>query len=140
MVGLVLVSHSRQIAQAAAEFAEKVSTKTDIPISIAGGVGDDRKEFGTDPTDIIDAINKVYSKEGVIILMDLGSAVISARMALELIDEDKAKNIVLCSAPLIEGAIGAAVQIAAGSNIQDIKEEALNSLIAKQSEIGDVEL
>jgi dihydroxyacetone kinase phosphotransfer subunit len=138
MVGLVIVSHSRMLAESIAQLAQKVSANTQIPIIAAGGVGDNRQEFGTDASDILDAIEKVYSEEGVIILADLGSGVISSRMAIELMDENKAKKVVLCSAPLVEGAIGAAVQIASGASIQDVKEEALNGLVAKQSEIGDI--
>ena len=140
MIGLVLVSHNRALSKAAAELARKVSTKASIPIQAAGGAGDNHQDLGTDASDILEAIEKVYSPEGVIILMDLGSAVISSKMALELMDEDKAKNVVLCSAALVEGAVGAAVQIAAGSTMDEVKEEALNALVGKQAEIGDVEL
>jgi dihydroxyacetone kinase phosphotransfer subunit len=140
MIGLVLVSHNRALSKAAAELARKVSAKVDIPIEAAGGVGENHQDLGTDASDILEAIEKVYCPDGVMVLMDLGSAVISSKMALELMDEDKAKKVVLCSAPLVEGAVGAAVQIAAGASMDEAKEEALNALVGKQAEIGDVEL
>ncbi|MDR2860529.1 MAG: PTS-dependent dihydroxyacetone kinase phosphotransferase subunit DhaM [Elusimicrobiota bacterium] len=138
MVGLVLVSHNRALSMAAADLARGVSADTDIPIIAAGGVGDNHKELGTDATDILEAIEKVYSDDGVMILMDLGSAIISSKMAIEMLDEEKAKKVVLCSGAIVEGAVGAAVQIAAGSNMDDIKEEAINALAGKQAEIGDI--
>ncbi|MDR1951963.1 MAG: PTS-dependent dihydroxyacetone kinase phosphotransferase subunit DhaM [Elusimicrobiota bacterium] len=139
MVSLVLVSHSRALAQAAAELARKVSPKSDIPIFAAGGTGTDRSELGTDVIDILETIQKAYSESGVLILMDLGSAVISSRAAVEMLDEKEAAKVVLCSAPIVEGAVGAAVQIAAGATFDEVKEEALNGLVGKQAEIGDTE-
>ncbi|MDR2552630.1 MAG: PTS-dependent dihydroxyacetone kinase phosphotransferase subunit DhaM [Treponema sp.] len=137
MVGLVLVSHSRALAQAVLELARGVSAEEFIPIAAAGGTGENHSGLGTDATDIMEAVEKVYSKDGVLVLMDLGSSVLSSQMALELLGEEKAKNIFLCSAPLVEGAIGAAVQIAAGSPAADVKDEALHALEGKQDQIGD---
>jgi dihydroxyacetone kinase phosphotransfer subunit len=137
MVGLVLVSHSRALSTAVAELAKKVSTKANIPVIAAGGVGDNHEEFGTDVTDIIEAIEKVYSDEGVLVLMDLGSAVLSSKMAIEMLDEQKQKNVHLCSAPIVEGAIGAAVQIATNAKMNDIIEEAINALVGKQTELDN---
>jgi phosphocarrier protein FPr len=117
-----------------------VSATAELPITSAGGAGENHSEFGTDAADILEAIERVYSEEGVLVLSDLGSAVISSRLAIELMNAEKAKKVILCSAPLVEGAVGAAVQIASGASVEEAKEEALNGLIAKQSEIGDVEI
>ncbi|MDR3049825.1 MAG: phosphoenolpyruvate--protein phosphotransferase [Elusimicrobiota bacterium] len=138
MAGLVLVSHNRKLAQEAKTLAMGVCPEgKGLPIAIAGGVGEEFKELGTDATDVLSAIEEVYSEDGVLILMDLGSAVISARTALEFLDEDKKSKTILCSAPLVEGAVSAAVQISTGASLLDIKREALCALEGKQESIGD---
>ncbi|MDR2772209.1 MAG: hypothetical protein LBB93_01925 [Elusimicrobiota bacterium] len=139
MVSLVLISHSRALAEAAADLAKKVSPKSDIPVFAAGGTGSSHEELGTDAYDILETLEKAYSSDGVLILADLGSAVISTKVAIGMLDDIKRANAFLSSAPIVEGAIGAAVQIAAGSSIDEVKEEALNALVGKQSEIGDDE-
>jgi phosphocarrier protein FPr len=83
----------------------------DVPIAVAAGIGEDRTEFGTDAVEIMEAIQAVYSEAGVLVLMDLGSAVLSANMALELLPPEMSDKIRFCGAPLVEGAIAAAVQI-----------------------------
>ncbi|MDR0823036.1 MAG: phosphoenolpyruvate--protein phosphotransferase [Endomicrobium sp.] len=138
MVGLVLVSHNRALAQEARTLAMGVCPDgKGLPIAIAGGVGEEFKELGTDATDVLSAIEEVYSEDGVLILMDLGSAVISARTALEFLDENQKNKVMLCSAPLVEGAVSAAVQISTGASLLDVKREALCGLDGKQENIGD---
>ncbi len=84
MVGLVIVSHSRPLADALVGLLRQV-TSCELPVAIAAGVGDDRREFGTDAVEIMEAIQSVYSEDGVLVLMDLGSAVLSAKTALDLL-------------------------------------------------------
>lgn len=136
MTGLVLVSHSRELARVAMKFAEKVC-EVNVPMAYAGGVQGGFSELGTDATDILEAIEKVYSKDGVVVLMDMGSAMLSAEVALELLEEEKAKNIKLSSAPLVEGAISAAVQISINAPLSKIVSEAANSLHSKRTHIQD---
>jgi phosphocarrier protein FPr len=137
MVGLVLVSHCRALAEAAVRLARGVSASTEVPAAAAGGAGDGHGELGTDAMDIMEAIESVYSKDGVLVLMDIGSAVLSAKTALEFLDPEKAALVSLCSAPLVEGAVAAAVQIAAGSGLDAAKQEACAALIPKRIDIGD---
>ncbi len=133
MVGLVLVSHSRNLAAAASQLAQGVS-KANLPIAHAGGTGENHQELGTDATDIMEAIQNVNQNDGVLILMDLGSAVLSSRMAAELLDGE-VPNIQLCPAPLVEGAVAAAIQIATGADIANVIEEAKTALAAKNAEM-----
>ena len=84
MVGLVIVSHSRELANALTNLVKQVSS-SDIPIAIAAGVGEDRKEFGTDALEISEAIQSVFSPSGVLVMMDLGSAVLSSKLALDFL-------------------------------------------------------
>ena len=130
MVGLVVVSHSRVLADALTQLIQQVCPKP-IPIAAAGGVGADRHEFGSDATEVAQSIASVYSADGVLVLMDLGGAILSAEMALELIQEDMRSNVRLCAGPLVEGAIAAGVHIGLGSNLDTVFEEARQALVPK---------
>ena len=130
MVGLVVVSHSRALADALTQLVGQVCTKP-IPIVAAGGVGADRQEFGSDATEIAQAIASVHSDDGVLVVMDLGGALLSAETALELLDQDMLPNVRLCSAPLVEGAIAAGVQIGLGSDLDAVFKEARQALVPK---------
>ena len=134
MVGLVIVSHSRELAIALSHLVQQV-TPVEIPLAISAGVGDDRKEFGTDAVEISEAIQSVYSPSGVLVMMDLGSAVLSAQMALDLLPPEMTDNIRFCAAPLIEGAIAAGVQVGLGSDLQTVCREAEQALLPKQEQI-----
>jgi phosphocarrier protein FPr len=135
MIGLVLVSHSRELANALVKLVKQVASPK-VPIAISGGVGDDRQDFGTDAVEIMEAILSVDSADGVLVLMDLGSAVLSAQMALEFLDPEVAARVRFCAAPLIEGSISAAVQIGLGSDIDTICREAEQALLPKQEQIS----
>ena len=78
MVGLVIVSHSRALADGLTGLVRQVSP-TPVPVAVAAGIGEERGEFGTDAVEIMTAIQSVYSEDGVLVLMDLGSAVLSAQ-------------------------------------------------------------
>ncbi|MEO8357646.1 MAG: phosphoenolpyruvate--protein phosphotransferase [Chloroflexota bacterium] len=135
MVGLVIVSHSRALADALVGLLRQV-TSTTLPVAIAAGIGEDRSEFGTDAVEIMDAIQSVYSEDGVLVLMDLGSAVLSANMALDLLPPEMAAHIRFCGAPLVEGAIAAAVQIGLNSDLNTICREANAALDPKREHLG----
>lgn len=123
MVGLVLVSHSNKIAEGAKEMALQMAAE--VSIEAAGGTADGR--IGTDVDKIVNAINKAYSEEGVLILFDLGSAVMNAEMAIEFIDSDKQGKVKIIDCALVEGAILAAVESSIGNDMNKI-EEALKEL------------
>jgi phosphoenolpyruvate-protein phosphotransferase/dihydroxyacetone kinase phosphotransfer subunit len=138
MIGIVLVSHSRALAEALRELVRQVATN-DIPIAIAAGVGEQRQEFGTDAIEITEAIQSVFSEEGVLVLMDLGSAILSAEMALELLPEEMKPKIRFCAAPVVEGAIAAAVQAGLGMDLDTVCREARQALIPKAEQLGQAE-
>ena len=137
MVGLVLVSHSRALAEALKALVGQVVVG-EIPIAIAAGTGPDRDLFGTDAVEIMDAIQSVYSPDGVLVLMDLGSAVMSAEMALELLPEEMSQHIRVCAAPIVEGAIAASVQISLGSSLESACAEAASALLPKFDHIAQI--
>ncbi|MEI7990780.1 MAG: dihydroxyacetone kinase phosphoryl donor subunit DhaM, partial [Chloroflexota bacterium] len=127
MIGLVIVSHSKALASSLVDLARQVASP-DVPFAFSGGVGDDHQEFGTDTIDIMDAIQRVYNPDGVLVLMDLGSAVLSAEMALDLLPEEMREKIMICPAPVVEGTISAAVQASLGCDLQTAYDEARQSL------------
>jgi multiphosphoryl transfer protein len=135
MVSIVLVSHSRELALALRNLVNQVAG-SEVQIEIAAGVGDEREEFGTDAVEIMEAIQAVYSDEGVLVLMDLGSAVISAELARDLLPPEMAEKIRFCSAPLVEGSIAAAVQAGLGASLEAVCAEARQALRGKEEQLG----
>ena len=138
MVGLVVVSHSRALAAGVVELVRAVG-ETPIPLAYAGGAGQDHNALGTDAADIMEAISTVDSAAGMLVLMDLGSAILSAETAVDLLDGGLAGPVCLTSAPLVEGAVSAAVQIALGSNLETVAAEARGALEPKRRQLGDSE-
>jgi multiphosphoryl transfer protein len=135
MVGLVVVSHSHALARAAVALAAEMVR--DRPVSIEVAAGLDETTFGTDAVAIAAAITAADHGDGVVVLMDLGSAVLSAELALDLLaDDDLRRRVVLCPAPLVEGLVAAAVAAASGAGRQEIADEASAGLAGKQSQLG----
>jgi phosphocarrier protein FPr len=131
---LVVVSHSRALALAAVELAQEMVHSNQIRIAIAAGLDD--TTFGTDATQIAEAITAADQGAGVVVLMDLGSAVLSADLALELLDDQARERVVLSSAPLIEGLVVAAVAAAGGAGIEEVAAEAAGALAGKIGQLG----
>ncbi|MGB8888463.1 MAG: phosphoenolpyruvate--protein phosphotransferase [Candidatus Korobacteraceae bacterium] len=136
MVGLVLVSHSRKLAESVRDLVLQM-TAPGFPVAVAGGVGDNFDELGTDAVHIADVLQNLSCPEGALVLMDLGSAVLSAQTALELLDSPGKNRITLCPAPLVEGAIAAAVSSQAGCTLAEVAREAECGLAAKQQQLQD---
>ena len=135
MTGIVVVSHSRALADAAVALASEMVHGTQARIQVAAGL--DPTTFGTDAAAIVDAIVAADDGAGVVVLMDLGSAVLSAEMALDLVDADLRQRVVLCPAPLVEGLVVAAVAAAGGAGPAEVAAEAVGSLAAKQSHVHE---
>ena len=133
-VGLVVVSHSRALARAAVALAQEMLQGKQISIGVAAGLDD--STFGTDAAQIVDAITAADQGAGVVVLMDLGSAVLSAELALELLDDDLRGRVVLCPGPLVEGLVVAAVAAAGGATAEEVAAEASNALAGKIDHLG----
>jgi phosphocarrier protein FPr len=110
----------------------------DLPLTCSGGVGDDHTLLGTDAIDIQEAITTVYSDDGVLILMDMGSALLSAETAKEFLDPGQQEKVRLTSAPLVEGGMAAAVQANLGATLEAVANAALQGLLLKQDQDHDV--
>ncbi|MFM8944636.1 MAG: dihydroxyacetone kinase phosphoryl donor subunit DhaM, partial [Actinomycetota bacterium] len=132
MVSLVLVSHSRSVAEGAAELARQMGG-AEVTILPAGGLDDGA--IGTDAVRVADAIRAAMSPEGVVVLMDLGSAVLSTELALDLLEEGR-DRVRLTAAPLVEGAVAAAVAARAGGSLDDVIAEATGGLAGKEAHLG----
>lgn len=134
MVGIVLVSHSRPLALAVQTLVHSLAG-ADVPLAIAAGAGDNRADLGTDATEILAAIQSVMSDAGVIVLMDMGSAVLSAETALEFLEPAEREKVRLCAAPFVEGAVIAGVTAHTNSAVQDVLTEAMRSLHQKHEHL-----
>lgn len=137
MIGLVIVSHSAELAEGVRQLAGQM-TQGRVPIATAGGIDDPNNPIGTDAFKVKTAIETVYSPDGVVVLMDLGSALLSTEAALELLPVEWRSAIRLCPAPLVEGTIVAAVQIMSGSSLSTVMEEAQNAMMAKVMQLRGV--
>ena len=114
LVGIVIVSHSAQIAVGTVELARQMAGD-DLRIEWAGGTADG--QLGTDAVAIMTAITAADTGAGVVVLVDLGSAVLATQTALELLGADAAARVRLSGGPLVEGAVVAAVQASVGDDL-----------------------
>lgn len=116
-VGLVIVSHSPDIAKGTAEMVRQV-VGDDIPMAFCGGNPD--KGLGTDVAAIKSCIENVYSSAGVVVLVDLGGAETNSEMAIEMLPKDYQSKVMICNGPLVEGAVMAATESAGGGNLREV--------------------
>ena len=119
MVGLVLISHSGALVEGLRDMVAQVSGD-DVPLAIAGGTEDGR--LGTSAPRIGAAIRSTLDAgaDAVLVLLDLGSAALSLELALEELADDERGRIRVSEAPLVEGAILAAVQASVGAGIDEV--------------------
>ena len=113
MVGFVIVSHSSKLAEGVVDLTKMMAP--DVPIAAAGGMEDGN--FGTSFDKIYQAVEEVYSEDGVIILMDMGSAVMTAEMVIESMD---GKKIQMADCPVAEGAVAGTVSSRIGMSMEEI--------------------
>jgi len=135
MIGIVVVSHSRALAEAAVALATQMTGEGGPAVRVAAGTPDGG--LGTDAAEIAEAIDAVASDDGVLVLMDLGSALLSADLARELVTTDA--RIALSSAPFVEGLVTAVVTAAGGAGLDAVQQEAEGALGAKRTQLGEDE-
>ena len=119
-VGLVIVSHSSKIAVGIVELASQMAGS--VRLIAAGGTDDDG--IGTSFEKVSDAIGHADDGEGVIVLCDLGSAVLTAETALDFLDGDVRARVVIVDAPIVEGAVAAAVTAQTGGDLRAVEAAA----------------
>jgi PTS hybrid protein len=132
-VGLVVVSHSAKIAEGVVELAGQMAP--DVRIQAAGGTDDGG--IGTDATLIAEAIEAADDGDGVLVLVDLGSAVLSAQLVIdELVGEARRDRVRISDAPLVEGAVVGAVQASTGSDLDEVDQAATEAATMAKAKGG----
>lgn len=116
MVGIVVVSHSEKLAESIVDLTKMMADGAHI--AAAGGLEDG--SFGTSYERIKEAIDQVYSEDGVVVLMDMGSSVMTTEMVL---DEYDSAKVCMADAPVVESAVAASVSAMCGSDLETILEE-----------------
>ena len=138
MIGVVVVSHSRALARAARDLALEMSPDGSGPVvELAAGL--DEHTTGTDAAQVAETVAMVDAAtegDGVLVLVDLGSAVLSAEMALEMIDPDIVARVRVSPAPLVEGLLAAVVSAGVGADLETCAREAERGLAAKVEHIA----
>ncbi len=113
-VGIVIVSHSPLIAQGTADMVRHM-VGNQIPLAWCGGNPDNG--LGTSVKAITEAIELAWSDAGVAILVDLGGAETNSEMAVEMMPPSRQRKIVICNAPIVEGAVMAATEASGGASL-----------------------
>ena len=120
-VAIVIVSHSPKVAEGAADMVREM---VGLEVKVAHCGGNPEGGLGTDVARIKAAIEEVYSPAGVAMLVDLGGAETNSEMAIELLPADWQERIVICNAPIVEGAVMAAAEAAGGSPLAEVRATA----------------
>lgn len=110
MLGIVIVSHSARLAEGVVDLVKMLAA--DVPVVAAGGLEDG--SFGTSFDKITEAVNAVYSPEGVILFCDMGSALLTAEMVMEALPDHRLH---LARCPLVEGALVAGMASIANQDL-----------------------
>ena len=120
-VGIVIVSHSKLVAQGAADMVRQM-VGDEVPLAWCGGNSDGG--LGTSVEAIMNAIDQAWSDKGVAILVDLGGAETNSEMAIEMLGGDRAGMVVVCNAPVVEGAVMAATEASGGASLAEVRATA----------------
>ena len=120
MVGIVIVSHSKKLAEGVADLTEMMAQG--CPLAIAGGM--ENGGYGTSYEKIMRAVESVYSEDGVAILFDMGSAAMTTEMVLEDLPYE---NVRMLDCPIAEGAVAATVASVGGLSLREVEEAAVST-------------
>lgn len=117
MVGIVVVSHSAKVAEGICELAAQMAAP-DQKLIAAGGMANG--DIGTDAYKIQAAIEAANTGDGVLVMVDLGSAVLSAELAVDMLDGALKGRVAIADAPILEGAVAAAVEASIGQSLVSV--------------------
>ena len=120
-VGIVIVSHSPEVARGAADMVRQM-VGPEVPLAWCGG--NPAGGLGTSVESVLAAIATAWSERGVAILVDLGGAETNSEMAIELLPPERKHKVVVCNAPIVEGAVMAATEASGGSSLDDVRRTA----------------
>lgn len=120
-VGIVIVSHSREVARGTADMVRQM-VGDEVPLAWCGG--DPDGGLGSNVESILAAIEQAWSDKGVAILVDLGGAETNSEMAIELLPDVKGEKVVICNAPIVEGAVMAAAEASGEASLDQVRRTA----------------
>lgn len=120
MVSIVIVSHSSKIAEGVVELCAQMAEE--VTILPAGGTEDNR--IGTDALKIKETIEKADNGDGVAVFVDLGSALMNAEMALEMLNENLKDRVIIVDSPIVEGSVVASVEASLNKGLKDVVKSA----------------
>jgi PTS hybrid protein len=120
-VGIVIVSHSPKVAEGAADMVRQMVGDS-VPLAWTGG--NSEGGLGTDVASIIEAIERAWSDAGVAVLVDLGGAESNSEMAIDMLASDRRELVVVCEAPVVEGAVMAATEASGGATLDAVRRTA----------------
>lgn len=120
-VGIVIVSHSPLVAEGTADMVRQM-VGDEVPLAWCGG--DPGGGLGTSVEAILAAIDRAWSEAGVAMLVDLGGAETNSEMAVEMLPEGRSGKVVVCNAPIVEGAVVAATEASGGASLQEVRRTA----------------
>ena len=120
-VGIVIVSHSPDVAKGTADMVRQM-VGDEVPLAYCGG--DPEGGLGTSVEAIMGAIDRAWSDAGVAMLVDLGGAETNSEMAIEMLDEGRREKVVICNAPIVEGAVIAATEASGGAALATVRATA----------------
>ena len=120
-VGIVIVSHSPKIAEGAADMVRQMVGDS-VPLAWTGG--NQEGGLGTDVAAIIEAIGRAWSDAGVAVLVDLGGAETNSEMAIEMLESSRREKVIVCEAPVVEGAVMAATEASGGATLDAVRRTA----------------
>lgn len=120
-VGIAIVSHSPLVAEGTADMVRQM-VGDEVPLAWCGG--DPDGGLGTSVEAILKAIDAAWSEAGVALLVDLGGAETNSEMAVEMLPSERAGKVVVCNAPIVEGAVIAATEASGGASLDEVRRTA----------------
>lgn len=127
MVSLLIVSHSESLAKGIKELAKEMSG--DVEIEAVGGTEDGR--LGNDYNKIYEALDKIYTDDGVLILFDLGSSYLTAEMVKETFEIEGRDKIRIVDSAMVEGAVISSIEMSLGRSLDEVCDKLLELKINK---------
>lgn len=126
-MNILILSHSKDLAKGVYDLASQMAK--DVSIDYWGG--DQDGNLGSDFDTINEKITKLSEEDSLVILFDLGSSMMNAQMAVEMLDPDVQERVLLADLPLVEGAVEISMQVQTGASFDDIKTYAEDSAYGK---------
>jgi dihydroxyacetone kinase phosphotransfer subunit len=117
-VAIVIVSHSPRVAEGAADMVREM-VGDEVCVAFCGG--NPEGGLGTSVEAILAAIDAAWSERGVALLVDLGGAETNSEMAIEMLPDSHQGKVVICNAPIVEGAVMAATEASGGASLDEVR-------------------